>query len=169
MTRSLSQNLIDAAGALGIPAGAIHLVDGPEVFAADEEHRQSVTLRHLRTIEADEDTPFDLNSSVWPGPTEAFLTVFEVEVVCRPPPDQRDRPYYPNECRLLATAVRRHFRGQQASGLIIPRQAWEKPGAPEEGNGITLWQRTDTVPRDPEDLAHATMLTYELHWWAPAT
>lgn len=170
--RSLAQLVIDNATVkFGVKSEDVELILYPDESGEDEpagdDHRKTITIRQLRTIPSD-DAACSNASSEWPGEVDRFLTVVEVLVVCRPPAALRDRDYYPNEARQLAEWVRAFFRGTGGTGLIIDRHAYDKLGAPIEGDGVMAWQGTDPQPQIPGDPSHALVLTYELNWWAPA-
>lgn len=170
--RSLAQLLIDNAPArLGIPVGDVELVLSPRETGESDEHRRTVTLLHLRTMEAEAETAFDNASAEHAGEVERFLTVLEFQIACRPPTAARNADYYPNDSRRLAEKVRRFLRGYRGAGFHIDRKVWSEDGTVElgvEGAGVIRWQRTDSQPRDDEDPVHVMVLTYEMTWWAPA-
>lgn len=167
--RSLAQLLIDNAEPLGVPADCVHLVMYPAATVDDDAHRLSLTVTHHRTMPApDDEVAMGNLSAEWDGEVDWFLTVFDVRITCRPAQAGRNADYYPNEARRLESQVRAFLRGRGGTGRIITRTAYDKPGVPAEGDGVAVWQRSDTLPQVEGDPAQEMVLSYELLWWAPA-
>lgn len=176
MMRSLAQLVLDNAQVkFGIGPEDVELVLYPVESGEEDnegnDHRKTLTLRHLRTIGGGEfDQAFNNASADWPGEIDAWLTIFEVLVTCRPPAANRGREdYYPNEAHTLADRVAAFFRGRGGTGRIVERTAYGKPGTPAEGDGVVQYPpRIDSQPETPGDPSHTIILTYEMTWWAPA-
>lgn len=169
MMRSLAQLLIDNAHAkFGVAPEDVELIMYPEQSTEEDARRKTLTMRHLRTMDADEETAMANASAEWDGEVDWHLTVFEILATCRPAKAQRGRDYYPNEARTLAAKVKGFFRGKGATGRIVQRTAYDVGGLPVQGDGVVRWQRTDSQPETPGDPTQTMVLTFEMTWWAPA-